>query len=92
MSSFPKARSYAAAVKAKQKGLIKVATDQQLNTISRLLTKFDEKCNIDGIVEVDVNVIGDFIHDENITVIQKSGWQFHKREGKWQFYIAEKSR
>jgi hypothetical protein len=87
-ASFPKAKSYAAALKAKQIAASKIATDQQFVLLSKLLTNFDKKCNADGIVEVDVSVIGEYIYRNNITVIEESGWAFRKRGSTWQFYIA----
>jgi hypothetical protein len=87
-ASFPKAQDYSHAVKAKQIASKKLDMADQLRSISKVLTNFDKKCNLDGIVEVDVSVIGEIIYDENVRVIQESGWNYLKRNGKWQFYIV----
>lgn len=85
---FPKAEDYSAAVKAKKIASKKLEIAAQLRAILRVLTNFDKKCNLDGIVEVEIDLIGEIIHEENVRVIQESGWNYLKRDGKWQFYIA----
>lgn len=87
-TEFPKAKDYVHSVNAVQIAAKRLAISEQLSTIAKALTYFNERCDLDGMMVVDVTAIGDIIYQENFKVINDSGWQCHKRGTKWFFYIT----
>ena len=88
-NNFPQARDYVHSVSAKQLASKRFEISGQLSKISNALQNFHERCDLNGVLEIDVSTIGDTIYNENLAVIKESGWKCYKRDDlKWSFFIA----
>jgi hypothetical protein len=91
MTKFPQANDYEDLVLAKKLAELKLDISAQLSRIAKQLENFHEKCDSEGFLYVDSNLIGERLYDENRKVISESGWVISWVGKTWRFSIKRLS-